>query len=94
MIQAVRRRHLENGVEEREKEGTVRKGKGVMEEERAKARMGGGVVCRFVRSWGLVVGEGDQQTSIFPRLGLKLVKTPNVLNNLSWDLLRTNAVMC
>lgn len=43
----------------------------VREEARAKGRIGIVGVCEI---WGLVLREGDQQTSIFPRLGLKLVK--------------------
>lgn len=68
-----RERKPESGVDERGKgEGSrKRKGESGCEEEVAKGRTGAMGVCEIL---GLVVGEGDQQTSIFPRLGLKLVK--------------------
>lgn len=48
----------------------------------------------FVKSWGLSRGRAITLTSIFPRLGLKLVKLRTYQRTSAWDLLRTNAVMC
>lgn len=51
-------------------------------------------VWGLVKSWGLLVGGGRSTDQHFPQAWAQACETTNVLENLSWDLLRTNAVMC
>lgn len=45
--------------------------------------------------WGAVVGGAGRSTDQhFPQAWAQACESTNVLKNLNWDLLRTNAVMC
>lgn len=61
------------------------------EETRAKGRIGVVGVCEILGAGP----EGGRSTDQhFPQAWAQACETKNVLKNLNWDLLRTNAVMC
>lgn len=60
-------------------------------EERAKSRRGAMRVCEIL---GAGRRGGNSTDQHFHQAWAQACETTNVLKNLSWDLLRTNAVMC
>lgn len=79
-------------MDEREKEGRSRKRKGECERGgKNRGRIGAVGVCEILGA-GPEGGRATDQH--FPQAWAQACETTNVLKNLNWDLLRTNAVMC